>query len=323
MSVLPNDYDSDPGRFLSADQPSRDDVHPYVADRFAAAGARTVLDVGGGNGRLARLLPALGLRCLLIDASPAMLALAPRPSVRADGARLPVADESVDAVALLYTLYHYLDPLVPLSEARRVLKPGGLLAACAANRDTHPELAHVVPDWGAASTFDGEDAPAIVAEVFAARGDTVAEDRWDGTPIPLSTPADVAARLRIYGLTEEAAAAKAATVHLPLTLTARGCVVYATKSLLSRTNRGSARSLARRATSSSDTPMRIQHFVTLCDKVRNTSPKRTRPRAHVDTEASCPCTPSSARAAAMRRLMAFRPARPRPTRAAGWPGSCR
>jgi len=194
VSVLPNDYDSDPGRFLSADQPSRDDVHPHVADRFAAAGARTVLDVGGGNGRLARLLPARGLRCLLIDASPAMLALAPRPSARADGGRLPAADGSVDAVALLYTLYHYADPLVPISEARRVLKPGGLLAACAANRDTHPELAHVIPDWGAASTFDGEDAAAIVTDVVNAPGDTVEEDRWDGTPIPLASLADATAR---------------------------------------------------------------------------------------------------------------------------------
>jgi SAM-dependent methyltransferase len=230
VSVLPNDYDSDPGRFLSADQPSHDDVHPSVADRFARSGARTVLDVGGGSGRLARLLPALGMRCLLVDQSPAMLALAPRPSARADGARLPVADASVDAVAQLYTLYHYADPLIPISEAKRVLKPGGLFAACTANRDTHPELARVLPDWGAASTFDGEDAMAIVAKIFNAPGDTVEEDRWDGTAIPLTTLADATARLRIYGLTEEAAAVKAATLDLPLTLTARGSVVYARKS---------------------------------------------------------------------------------------------
>jgi hypothetical protein len=42
--------------------------------------------------------------------------------------------------------------------ARRVLRPGGLFAACAANRDSDPQLAHAVPGWGAASTFDGEDA---------------------------------------------------------------------------------------------------------------------------------------------------------------------
>ena len=55
MSVLPNDYDSDPDRFLATEKHPHDDVHPYVAARFAAAGARTVLDVGGGNGKLARL----------------------------------------------------------------------------------------------------------------------------------------------------------------------------------------------------------------------------------------------------------------------------
>ena len=65
MSARPADYDADPDRFLSSERYPHDDVHPYVAQRFAAAGARTVLDVGGGNGRLARLLPALSMRCVL------------------------------------------------------------------------------------------------------------------------------------------------------------------------------------------------------------------------------------------------------------------
>jgi SAM-dependent methyltransferase len=229
MSVLPNDYDSDPGRFLSTEKHPHDDVHPYVAARFAAAGARTVLDVGGGNGKLARLLPGLSMRCLLIDSSPTMLDLAPRPSARADGARLPVADASVDAVAALYTLYHYPDPLVPIREARRVLRPGGLFAACAANRDSDPELMQVIPGWGAASPFDGEDAEAIVASVFDAPGDTVAAEPWDGVLVTLSSVPDAAACLRVYRLSEAAAAEAAATLDLPLTLTKRGRVVYAIK----------------------------------------------------------------------------------------------
>jgi len=71
MTVMPSDYNRDPERFLSAGRYPHDDVHPHVAARFAAAGARRVLDVGGGNGRLARLLPALAVNCLLIDISPA------------------------------------------------------------------------------------------------------------------------------------------------------------------------------------------------------------------------------------------------------------
>jgi SAM-dependent methyltransferase len=154
--------------------------------------------------------------------------------VRADGARLPAADASADAVAALYTLYHYADPRRPIREARRVLRPGGLFAACAPNRDSSPELAHVIPGWGTGGTFDGEDAAAIVASVFSAPGDTVETDPWDGPLVTLGSAADAAAFLRVHRLDEEEAAGVAASLDLPMTLTMRGCVVYATKSQLPR-----------------------------------------------------------------------------------------
>jgi SAM-dependent methyltransferase len=229
MTALPSDYDSDPGRFLTAAGLPQDDIHPYVAARLASAGTGTVLDVGGGNGRLARLLPDHGMRCLLLDLSPAMLAEAPRPAVRADGSRLPIADGAVDAVTALYTLYHYDDPRQPIAEGRRVLRAGGTLAACAPNRDSNPELARLLPDWGKPSTFDGEDAPAIVASVFSRPGDLVEVDRWDGPLVTLQDLAHAAGFLRVHGLSHEAARAAAATLDLPLALTVRGCVVYATR----------------------------------------------------------------------------------------------
>lgn len=229
MSAAPDDYDTDPGRFLATDDHPHDDVHPYVAERFAEAGARTVLDVGGGHGRLARLLPGLGICCLLIDRSPTMLELAPRPALRADGARLPVRDASVDGVAALYTLYHYPDPLLPIREARRVLRPGGLFAACAPNRDSAPELAAVLPDHGRPTSFDGEDAVPLVGAVFDGPTDTVQVDPWDGPLLTLGSASDAVAYLRVHGLGEAAAEDAAAGLELPLTLTMRGCVVYATR----------------------------------------------------------------------------------------------
>lgn len=228
-SPMPRDYDADPGRFLASAKVPAEDVHPEVAARLARAGARTVVDVGGGNGKLARLLPDLQMRCLLVDLSPAMLALAPRPAARAHGSFLPVASASVDAVAALYTLYHYDDPRRPIAEARRVLRAGGLFVACAPNRDSNPELAEVVPDWGRPSPFDGEDAAAIVGSVFDRPGDVVEVDRWDGPFVTLSGPAEAAAFLRVHGMSEEAARGAAATLDLPLALTMRGCLVYATK----------------------------------------------------------------------------------------------
>ena len=229
MTALPRDYDSDPGRYLASTEWPHDDVHPYVAARLADAGARTVLDVGGGTGKLARLLPGLSMRCLLIDLSVTMLALAPRPAVRADGSRLPIAGASVDAVAALYTLYHYGDPRAPIAEARRVLRPGGLFAACAPNRDSNPELARVLPNWGGRSPFDGEDAPAIVTSVFDAPADVVEVERWDGPLVTLAAADHAAAFLRNHGMSEQDARLAAATLDLPLTLTMRGCFVYATK----------------------------------------------------------------------------------------------
>ena len=63
-----------------------------------------------------------------------------RPIVQADATALPLREGSVDAVVLLWMLYHLDDPPAALTEAKRVLSPGGVLAACAASRWNDPEL---------------------------------------------------------------------------------------------------------------------------------------------------------------------------------------
>ncbi len=95
-----------------------------------------------------------------------------------------------------------------------------LLAACAASRVNDPEL---VPDGYPATTFDAEDAADIVAEVFD--GSNVEVQRWDEPLVTLHDDDEVAA----YARTHLLPAAVAERVRPPITLTKRGCVVWATR----------------------------------------------------------------------------------------------
>jgi SAM-dependent methyltransferase len=79
------------------------------------------LEVGSGTGFGTVHLAAHFRHVVAMDISAGMLALAPpepAPRVRADGASLPLRDDSVDVVALINML------LFP-SEVDRVLRPGG------------------------------------------------------------------------------------------------------------------------------------------------------------------------------------------------------
>ncbi len=58
---LPVDYDRDPARFAAYQAATArfsavGDVHVPVAERLTSTAAASVLDLGGGNGTLARLL---------------------------------------------------------------------------------------------------------------------------------------------------------------------------------------------------------------------------------------------------------------------------
>jgi len=84
-----------------------------------------VLDVGCGNGFIAHHLSALlGEHVIGIDV--AAVADAPIDYRRYDGARIPLADNSVDAVLLAYVLHHAQDVPALLREIIRVLRPNGL-----------------------------------------------------------------------------------------------------------------------------------------------------------------------------------------------------
>ena len=89
---------------------------------------RRVADVGGGTGRgLRAVSPAEGL---VIDASRPMVERARNRNVAValgDARRLPLADESVDAVTIIDALHHLPEPERALRDAVRVTRPGGVV----------------------------------------------------------------------------------------------------------------------------------------------------------------------------------------------------
>jgi SAM-dependent methyltransferase len=98
--------------------------------RVPAGGA--VLEIGCGSGELRRYLPDNGYWGLdPLFAEPPTNATygdaIPTVFFRGVGECLPLTDASFDTVLLCETLDHCLDPARVIGEARRVLKPGGLL----------------------------------------------------------------------------------------------------------------------------------------------------------------------------------------------------
>ena len=84
-----------------------------------------VLDVGCGNGFIAHHLSAmLGVSVVGIDVMPKTEASIDYR--RYDGAHIPLADNSVDAILLCYVLHHAQNVSALLIEIRRVLRPSGL-----------------------------------------------------------------------------------------------------------------------------------------------------------------------------------------------------
>jgi ubiquinone/menaquinone biosynthesis C-methylase UbiE len=223
---IPPDYDRDPDRFRLARSVLRrhalaPDVHERVAQRFAAERLTPVLDVGCGEGELARHLPAGAW--VGVDASAEMLARAPQPHHQADATALPFPNGLFRSAALLYVLYHLSDPPVALAEAHRVLRPGGLVAVAAPSRHDSPEVADALPS--APLTFDAELAPELLAQFFT----EVEVERWDAPLVDLPTRAAVRDYLIGKGVEPAAAESRAKRATVPLTVTKRGALAFARK----------------------------------------------------------------------------------------------
>ena len=226
----PFDYDIDPERFRINSLVAQEfglagDVHEDVVGRFVNEGFNRVLDVGCGNGRLLGLLRDVDIATVGLDASPTMLKAASGPRVYGDARTLPFPQNSFDGTAALYMLYHLDDPVQAVAECHRVLKPGGLFAACAPSMYDSPELESVLPGFGIPSTFDSENAPDIVGSVFP----EIEIDAWDGPYVHLPDRKALELYLQGRGLSPSAAKHASYGIDTPLTLTKKGAIIYARK----------------------------------------------------------------------------------------------
>ena len=108
---------------------------PVIADLLQLEPGQVILDLGCGDLQLSAELAKRDVGAVIAtDASPRLGSLGyvarqlPHLRlVRADGARLPLADASVDRVLASSVLQMVPDPGVLLAECRRVLKPTGRL----------------------------------------------------------------------------------------------------------------------------------------------------------------------------------------------------
>ena len=118
-----------------------------LIQRFAPPAPAVVVDIGGAAGAYALWLSALDYEVHLIDVVPRHIEQARRRSAAAsrplascrvgDARAVDLADASADAVLLMGPLYHLTDRqdrALALTEARRILRPGGRLFAAGISR---------------------------------------------------------------------------------------------------------------------------------------------------------------------------------------------
>jgi SAM-dependent methyltransferase len=188
--------------------PGHDEYWRYRSAFFELVppAGRATLEVGCGEGRVARDLAARGHHVTAVDASPTLLAAATaaHPAGRyllADAAALPFADAEFDLVVAYNSLMDVQDMPGAVREAARVLQPDGHLCVSV----THP-----LNDAGQFAA-PGADAPFVIEGSYLESGRFEGHIESDGLemtfhgwtyPLEAYSRALEAAHLRIEALRE-------------------------------------------------------------------------------------------------------------------------
>lgn len=159
------------------------DLEADVISALSLQPGASVLDIGFGTGSFLRRLGD-GYTLTGVDTSDAAIAAADGFTARwADAQDLPFEDGSFDAVTARHMLYHVPDPVRAISEARRVLRSGGIFAAVVNIENATPGLVGLVAEAVAAHGIEHSfsvpvhsgNLPGMVRSVFG-RADVVQRD---------------------------------------------------------------------------------------------------------------------------------------------------
>ncbi|MAO81495.1 MAG: hypothetical protein CMH82_12715, partial [Nocardioides sp.] len=98
-------------------------AHPALLSALRPLTGRRVLDVGAGDGRLARILRGAGAHVVAVDPDPDMAGLT------VGLPDLPFEDGAFDLVVAAFVVNHLDDPRAGVAELARVTAPGGRVLA--------------------------------------------------------------------------------------------------------------------------------------------------------------------------------------------------
>lgn len=184
----------DPGALTTADLAPYDEFHfrgraatLELARQMALSPESSVLDIGSGLGGPARTVAeAFGCHVTGIDLTRAFcevattlsewLGLAARTRfVQADATRLPFEDDHFDAAMTIHVAMNIPDKLALYQEARRVLKPGGVLAVYDILQGEGGEVSYPVP-WADGPGLSHLATPAEMRALLPAAGFTILDE---------------------------------------------------------------------------------------------------------------------------------------------------
>lgn len=159
------------GAAAAAYERGRPGYPAQALDWLLPPGARRVLDLAAGTGKLTRLLVERGLDVVAVEPSPGMRAEFARvlpgvPVLAGSAEDIPLDDGSIDAV-LVAQAWHWVNPEDACAEIARVLVPGGRLGLVWNVRDPDSgwvaALERLLDESGETNDTSDRPSPVVVA----------------------------------------------------------------------------------------------------------------------------------------------------------------